>query len=1063
MKKLSDLRVGQKLVLLAIVFLVPTLAVIVALFLLVQRISIDFARNEIDGIHLVRPIVDVVRVLQQDRALSQGLARKADGSGEEVWRETRDSLKGYVAAVRKAPRRKGERSLLDSPSTASLDSWSAIEKSLDQLSSVPISGRDPEQLLQQDTELIARVLNLLGEVADRSKLTLDPELDTYYLQTTLIRSAPDFVEQLTHARALSAGILWPGADEADIRRQLAQVLVIARDRERKVADTFERACIARPALRQTLGPGFLAIEKQGRQSLLQLEGILAGDTEAIATARAEFWTAAKERLDRVYSLKGPLADELERAIEERIAMRKRQLTRNGIATVLGMLVLIGLSVGIMRDIRRPIGQLAATARAIEAGSTDPKVTIKPRGDEIGDLAEALQRMLQEEKSQRERLVENNVKLLEATESALAADRAKRDFLAAMSHEIRTPLNGILPVADLLSDTKLDRTQHDYLRTIRTSAEHLLTLVDDVLDFSKIEAGRVELEQVQFELRELLADSIQILAVRATARGLELAFHVKPEVPDVLIGDPHRLRQVVMNLVGNALKFTQEGEVCVVVEPGSAAPEGLVALRFRVCDTGIGIAPEVIPRLFSAFEQADNSTTRRYGGSGLGLAICKRLVAMMGGTIEVESSVGRGSTFTFTARFGLGDASKAAIARHDLPRARVLAVDDNATNRMIVRELLGTWGMEPSEATRGEEALAMMREAQAAGKPFELLITDMMMPDLDGLSLVEKVRADVDLCDMRIIMLTSATWSGDLAHAKELGLLAVVQKPIRQAKLLDAIAEAFGLHRRTKASIIINPACIPAQRPLRVLMAEDNATNQRVVRLNLESWGHTVVTVVDGVEAVDRFAEGGFDLILMDTQMPRLNGMEATQAIRNREAPGVRIPIIAMTANVVKGFREECLKSGMDGYVSKPLRREALVQEMAQVIPNLILSEVEAPAVPEYHAPPESGPPVVFDEEAFLASCNGDRKLFNEVLGVTLSEDVPRLRVELDKAEASGDPESLQSAAHAIKGLCAELRAEVCRKAAATLELTKRVEDAAELRAEFHKLEEALNKAVQPAA
>src|SRR4030095_68228 len=263
------------------------------------------------------------------------------------------------------------------------------------------------------------------------------------------------------------------------------------------------------------------------------------------------------------------------------------------------------------------GQLAATARAIESGQCDPKVTIEPRGDEIGDLAEALQRMLQEEKRQREALVGNNVKLLEATERALAADRAKRDFLAAMSHEIRTPLNGILPVADLLGDTSLDGMQRDYLRTRRTRAEHLLTLVDDVLDFSKIEAGRVELEQVRFELRELLADSVQTLVARATARGLELAFHVKPEVPDALVGDPHRLRQIVMNLVGNALKFTHEGEVSVVVEPGGNAPDGQVELRFRVSDTGIGIAPEVLPRLFSAFEQADNSTTRQYGGSGLG--------------------------------------------------------------------------------------------------------------------------------------------------------------------------------------------------------------------------------------------------------------------------------------------------------------------------------------------------------------------------------------------------------------------------------------------------------------
>lgn len=1059
MKKLSDLRVGQKLVLLAIVFLVPTLAALAALFLLVQRISIDFAREEIDGVRVARPMIDLVRTLQQTRALAQALARSPNGVEKEAWEQTRDSLKDHLVAIRNAPQRNSQHSLLDSPATASGDSWSAIERSVAEISSSPVTDVDPSRLLQHHNDLITRVLGFLAEIGDRSRLTLDPDLDSYYLQETLIRSAPSAVEYLVRARALSAGILWPGGDEAEVRRELAEVLIIARDRERKVADSFERACAARPTLRQTLGPGFLAVEKQGRQSRLQLEAILAGDTEALATARAEFSVAAKERLDQVYAVKEPLADELERVIEERIALRQSQLTRTGLATLGGMFVLAGLCIGIMRDIRRPIGQLAATARAIAAGNCDPKVTIKPRGDEIGDLAEALQRMLHEEKCQRERLVENNVKLLEATEHALAADRAKRDFLAAMSHEIRTPLNGILPIADLLADTSLDRTQHDYLRTIRSSAEHLLTLVDDVLDFSKIEAGRIELEQTQFELRELLADSIQTLAARANARGLELAFHVKPEVPDILVGDPHRLRQVVMNLVGNALKFTHEGDVSVVVEPGAAAPEGLVELRFRVRDTGIGIAPEVIPRLFSAFEQADNSTTRQYGGSGLGLAISKRLVAMMGGRIEVESDVGRGSTFTFTARFGFGDVSDAGVLWNDLPQARVLSVDDNATNRMIVRELLSTWGMQPSEATRGVEALAMLREAQSSGSPFELLITDMMMPDLDGFGLIEKIRADVSLRDMRIIMLTSAARPGDAARARELGLLAMVQKPIRQAQLMDTIAEAFGLHRRAKGSVVIDPARIPDQRPLRILLAEDNATNQRVARLNLESWGHTVITAADGVEAVDRCADEAFDLILMDTQMPRLNGLEATVAIRRRESGGAHVPIIAMTANVVKGFREECFASGMDGYVTKPLRREALVQEMARVIPDLLLSEFVAPAVSGHPPVPASVPLAAFDEGAFLASVGGNREMLREVIGITLNEDVPRLRAALGEAETGRDSEGLERAAHAIKGLAAELRAERCRELATVLESSRKPEDAAALRDEFGKLEEALRSVV----
>ncbi|HET6409238.1 MAG TPA: response regulator [Chthoniobacteraceae bacterium] len=1055
MKKLSDLRVGQKLTLLAIVFVVPTLAVIIALFLLVQRISIDFARDEIDGVRQAKPLIDLVRVLQQYRAMAQGVARRPDSPEVAGLEAARGALESHLAAVRTTPRKSaGLPSLLDGPQTASGDSWPAIERSIMQLEESDRMQADPRQLLQKHTEVITRVLNFLAEIGDRSKLTLDPELASYYLQETLLRSAPDVVENLAKARALSAAILWPGADEGDARRELAEVLIHSRERQRKVADSFERACAARPMLRQTLGPGFLAVEEQGRQSRVLLESVLAGNPEAIVQARQDFTMAAGERLNQVYAVKEPLTSELERVIQERIDLRKRQLTRTGMATLGGMLVLIGLSICIMRDIRRPIGQLAATARAIADGQGDPKVTIEPRGDEIGDLAEALQHMLAEEKAQRETLVENNVKLLEATERALAADRAKRDFLAAMSHEIRTPLNGILPVADLLADTRLDQTQREYLRTVRTSAEHLLTLVDDVLDFSKIEAGRVELEQVRFELREALGDSVQTLAARATARGLELAFHVKPDVPDTLVGDPHRLRQVVMNLVGNALKFTHEGEVCLVVERGAAAPEGSVELRFRVSDTGIGIAPDVLPRLFSAFEQADNSTTRQYGGSGLGLAISKRLVRMMGGDMQVESRPGEGSTFTFTSVFGLAEAKDDDIAWNDLPNARVLSVDDNATNRMIVRELLNTWGMKPSEASRGDEALAMLREAKASGAPFALLITDMMMPDLDGFGLIEKIRADAELRDLRIIMLTSAARPEDAGRAKSLGLLAMVQKPVRQAQLMDTIAEAFGRQRRGKSLLHIDPARIPAQRPLRILLAEDNATNQRVARLNLESWGHAVVTAADGVEAVDRFDNGGFDLVLMDTQMPRLNGIEATIAIRRREPPGTHIPIVAMTANVVKGFREECLAAGMDGYVTKPLRREALVEEMALVVPDLIVREIETP--PESMAvPAEPSKSAQFDEGVFLASLGGNREMLREVIAITLNEDVPRLRRALDEAEASGDPEQLTQAAHAIKGLAAELRAEPCRSAAEKLEESRAVADVELLRSNFGALERAL--------
>ena len=738
----------------------------------------------------------------------------------------------------------------------------------------------------------------------------------------------------------------------------------------------------------------------------------------------------------------------------------------------GLVGAIGLGVLLMRDITRSIGALAETARQIAAGAPDAKVDLPPRLDEIGELAGALQRMIRGQRDQQAQLVSRNVELLAAKERAEEADSAKRDFLAVMSHEMRTPLNGILPVADLLADTELDRMQREHLRTIRASADHLLTLVNDVLDFSKIEAGKLELESAPFELRELLGETIQTLAGRAAELGLELNFHVKPEVPDGLIGDSVRVRQVIMNLVGNALKFTHEGEVSVLVSIASEDDQGVV-LEFRVRDTGIGIAPQAMEKLFTAFSQADQSTTRRYGGSGLGLAITKRLVEAMGGNIRVESVVSEGSTFIFTARFPLAEVDYELTVWNDLPRARVLAVDDNATNRMILRDLLQSWRMKVDEADRGSSGLAALRAAVDEGEPFDLLITDMMMPDLDGFGLAQQVRDDPRLRDLKIVMLTSALRPGDVQAAQSLGFAALLAKPIRQAILMDTIAEAFGMRRRSKHTQHIDAANIPAQRPLQILLAEDNATNQRVARLNLESWGHTVIVANNGVEALDRLGDARFDLILMDSQMPTMNGLEATAAIRRREGPSQRVPIIAMTANVVKGFREECLAAGMNGYVSKPIRREELVREMVRVIPDLL--DVTTLRLPPREPEPrpmramDSVSPAVetktkgpVDAAALLSSVGGDRSVLLQIIGLALDEDAPRLIAQLDAAVEKGDLPELHAAAHGLKGLVGELKAEPCRAAAAALEAAShegRAADCpaltAELRARWSELVEAL--------
>lgn len=1083
---MKNLKVWQKLALIGLVFLIPLLAVAWLLALKLNQ-GIDFRRRELSGLKVASPLLDLVRDLQAYRA-ARHAALRTPGLEAEVDHRTAE-LKTRLATLS-----------VETPDSFSKDEWRLLEAEADgaavadlperswrevrehcvRLLQRPLAG-PPLQDFDACSEVIDEIIALVGDVGDRSGLTLDPDLDCFYLQSVLLVEGPIAIEQLSRARALSIGLIWPGEDRDEVRALLQALLLLSTpDSERDHPLGDHRLGIVQqvrtevaidkarrePGVRKTMEELRLRLASVSTRAREELMFVLDGKTPAISPQ--EFPAFVSARLEQAYGLKSTMETTVRSVLSARLQKlrdtRLLTLALSGIA----VLVVTLLGFALMRDITGPIGRLAEVARSIAEGKGNTVAGIGPREDEIGDLSEAFEHMLAEEKAQREALVENNVKLLEATERALTADRAKRDFLASMSHEIRTPLNGILPVTDLLADTALDDNQSNYLRTIRTSAEHLLTLVDDILDFSKIEAGRLELDEVPFELRELLGDAVQALAARATARGLELNFHVKPDVPDQLVGDPHRLRQIVINLVGNALKFTHEGEVSVLVDCENPASMENIDLRFRVRDTGIGISPEVMPRLFSAFEQADNSTTRQYGGSGLGLAITKRLVELMDGSISVESEPNQGTTFSFTARFGLAEADYEQTVWNDLPRVRVLAVDDNATNRLIVKDLLASCGIRTEEAARADEALVKMREALAAGRPFELVITDMMMPDLDGFGMIEQIRASADsaISDVKIIMLTSAARPEDAGRARSLGLSAIIAKPIRQAVLLDAIAEALGRARRSRQTARIDPDRIPPQRSLSILLVEDNATNQHVARKHLETWGHRVTTAADGVEAVDIHGQGGIDLILMDSQMPRMNGLEATTAIRRREKEGMHVPIIAMTANVVKGFREECFAAGMDGYVSKPIRREALVAEMARLIPDLLTTAEtsERPVAMAESASVESTSPAneVFDRTAFLESLGGDASMLREVLGVTVREDIPRLTELLKNATDERNSEALEQAAHAIKGLAAELRAEPCRSSAATVEAVARSrpadfpeKDAADLRTEFNRLSESL--------
>jgi signal transduction histidine kinase/CheY-like chemotaxis protein/HPt (histidine-containing phosphotransfer) domain-containing protein len=695
--------------------------------------------------------------------------------------------------------------------------------------------------------------------------------------------------------------------------------------------------------------------------------------------------------------------------------------------------------------------------------------IEWRSKPLGTRVYAVARDVTSRKQTEEKLRTTNRHLEEAMILAEQANAAKGEFLANVSHEIRTPMNGVLGMIGLLLDSELSSSQRRYAQAARNSGETLLALLNDILDFSKIESGKLELETLDFNLAEILDDFVDIMALRAHEKGLEFGCLLAPDVPIHLRGDPGRLRQILVNLVGNAIKFTPHGEVVVRVSVDALTLDA-VQLRFTVRDTGIGIAPDKLGRLFTKFSQVDASTTRLYGGTGLGLAICKQLSEMMDGGVGVQSEQGKGSLFWFNVRLDRQmhpepEPCPLPAILHD---RHILIVDDHPINREILMTLLQSWGMRPAGCSDGPSALQELGRASAANDPYLIAVLDMVMPGMDGLSVGRAIKADPQLKETRLLLCTSLDQMGRENELEKSGFSGILTKPVRRSELLETLVALVN----GKGYVPCSPApvaahgTIPPLKRARILLAEDNITNQQVAMALLEKLGHRVDVAANGLEAVKALESIPYDLVLMDAQMPELDGLKATLIIRDPKSRVInhQVPIIAMTAHAMRGDRERCLGAGMNDYLSKPINVSALIDtlnrwlapEMAVHLPNATPADPARATIP-------AGQPCVFNLDSLAQRAMNDRKIIRIVIRKFL-DDMPAQLEQLQRCVNEGNAHQAGQQAHRIKGACATLGGDAMSALALEIELAGRNGDLAAIQDRMPRLHDhflALKEAMTP--